>query len=156
MLFNRELILWTPLAARGSGGASNETVVRSDGIAAVSVKFALLSYMHTLALELVVNLTDTTYLDGRIIFGMYSTSTTNKRRMFSMRLRNGSTCDEAKTTKFKPTLLKAFAVFEQTVPNHHFDYPFLPILIPATYAAGSIASKKKYMQIMCIRISEIN
>ena len=78
----------------------------------MSVKFALLSYMHTLALELVVNLTDTTYLDGR---------------MFSMRLRNGSTCDEAKTTKFKPTLLKAFAVFEQTVPNHHFDYPFLPV-----------------------------
>ena len=59
--------------------------------------------------------------------GMYSTSTTNERRMFSMRLRNGSTCDEAKTTKFKPTLLKAFAVFEQTVPNHHFDYPFLPV-----------------------------
>ena len=61
--------------------------------------------------------------------GMYSTSTTNERRMFSMRLRNGSTCDEAKTTKFKLTLLKAFAVFEQTVPNHRFEYPFLPSMV---------------------------
>ena len=61
--------------------------------------------------------------------GMYSTSTTNKSGMFSMRLRNRSTCDEAKTTKFKPTLLKAFAVFEQTVPNHRFEYPFLPSMV---------------------------
>ena len=61
--------------------------------------------------------------------GMYSTSTTNKSGMFSMRLRNGSTCDEAKTTKFKPTLLKAFTVFEQTVPNHRFEYPFLPSMV---------------------------
>ena len=61
--------------------------------------------------------------------GMYSTSTTNERRMFSMRLRNGGTCDEAKTTKFKPTLLKAFAVFEQTVPNYRFEYPFLPSMV---------------------------
>ena len=98
--------------------------------------------------------------------GMYSTSTTNESGMFSMRLRNRSTCDEAKTTKFKPTLLKAFAVFEQTVPNHRFEYPFLPsmVIVLQTFVpnlldnqtsildsdtgyvcGGNIASKKKYV-----------
>ena len=48
--FNRELTLWTSLAVRGSGGSSNKTIVRSEGIAA-SVWFAFWFYVHMLALE---------------------------------------------------------------------------------------------------------
>ena len=49
-LFNRELTLWTPFAVRGSGGSSNKTIVRSEGIVA-SVGFVFWFYVHMLALE---------------------------------------------------------------------------------------------------------
>ncbi|PAV23948.1 hypothetical protein PNOK_0101600 [Pyrrhoderma noxium] len=73
--------------------------------------------------------------------------------------------------------MRMFVISEQTVPNYRFEYPFLPsmVIVLQTFGpylldnqtsildsdagyvcGGNIASKKKYMQIMCIRISEIN